>query len=170
MFFDSWVDIWNILIKGIIIYPSVIVMLKVSGKRTPSTFNIFDWVITVAFGSLVGSFLISKSISLAEGLFALGLLIILQFIVTWLSVRSSRFASIVKSEPVLLFHQGEFYPEALKKTRITRTEILQTARQEGIGSLTLVEAVVLETNGRLSVIKKAEDHPTDVLKGVDTIG
>ncbi|SIS55609.1 DUF421 domain-containing protein [Salimicrobium flavidum] len=169
MFFDTWSALWTILIKGIIIYPSVILMLRISGKRTPSTFNIFDWVITVAFGTLIGSFLITPTLSLAEGLLALALLITLQFIVTWLSVRSRWFARTVKSNPVLLYHNGDFYPKALVKTRITKTEIFQIARQNGISSMHLVEAVVLETNGQLSLIKKTEGRTTDVLEGVERV-
>ncbi|PBB06909.1 MULTISPECIES: DUF421 domain-containing protein [Salimicrobium] len=166
MFFDNWTELWNILLKGIIIYPSVILLLRLTGKRTPSTFNIFDWIITVAFGTLVGSFLITKDISLAEGFLALGLLNLLQFLVTWISVRSKTFAKLVKSQPVLLFYEGEFYPEALRKTRIAEVEVLQVARQNGIGSLSLVEAVVLETNGGLSIIKKVDGHPLNVLANV----
>lgn len=169
MFFDNWNELWNILLKGIIIYPSVILLLRLTGKRTPSTFNIFDWIITVAFGTLVGSFLITKDISLAEGFLALGLLNLLQFLVTWLSVRSKTFAKLVKSQPVLLFYKGEFYPKALRKTRIAEVEVLQVARQNGIGSLALVEAVVLETNGGLSIIKKVENHPVDVLENVKVL-
>ena len=68
--------------------------------------NAFDLVVTVALGSTLATVLRTKSVALAEGLTAFVLLIFLQFVLTWLSVRSRAVSRLVKSEPTLLVYQG----------------------------------------------------------------
>ena len=84
----------------------VLLLLRVSGKRTLTKMNAFDLVVTVALGSTLATVLLTKSVALAEGLTAFVLLIFLQFVLTWLFVRSQAASRLVKSEPTLLAYQG----------------------------------------------------------------
>ena len=84
----------------------LLLLLRVSGKRTLTKMNAFDLVVTVALGSMLATVLLAKSVALAEGLTAFVLLIFLQFVLTWLSVRSRAGSRLVKSEPTLLVYQG----------------------------------------------------------------
>ena len=84
----------------------VLLLLRVSGKRTLTKMNAFDLVVTVALGSMLATVLLTRSVALAEGLTAFVLLIFLQFVLTWLSVRSRAVSRLVKSEPTLLVYQG----------------------------------------------------------------
>lgn len=84
----------------------MVLLLRVSGKRTLTKMNAFDLVVTVALGSTLATVLLTKSVALAEGLTAFVLLIFLQFVLTWLSVRSRAVSRLVKSEPTLLVYQG----------------------------------------------------------------
>lgn len=84
----------------------MVLLLRVSGKRTLTKMNAFDLVVTVALGSTLATVLLTKSVALAEGLTAFVLLIFLQFVLTWLSVRSRAVGRLVKSEPTLLVYQG----------------------------------------------------------------
>ncbi len=115
--------------------------------------NAFDLVVTVALGSTLATILLNDKISLLEGLTAFGLLIGGQYIMTFLAVRSKTFNKFIKSEPKLLYLNGNFLEDAMKKERINRVEILQSIRNQGKGSLEEVQAVVLETDGSMSVIR-----------------
>ena len=84
----------------------LLLLLRVSGKRTLTKMNAFDLVVTVALGSTLTTVLLTKSVALAEGLTAFVLLIFLQFVLTWLFVRSQAASRLVKSEPTLLVYQG----------------------------------------------------------------
>ena len=84
----------------------LLLLLRVSGKRTLTRMNAFDLVVTVALGSTLATVLLTKSVALAEGLTAFVLLIFLQFVLTWLFVRSQAASRLVKSEPTLLVYQG----------------------------------------------------------------
>lgn len=72
---------------GTLAYSAMILCLRLSGKRTLTKLNAFDLVITLALGSTLSTVLLDKSISLGEGIVAFGLLILLQYVLTWSSVR-----------------------------------------------------------------------------------
>jgi uncharacterized membrane protein YcaP (DUF421 family) len=156
MFFDSWYDLLRILVVGACAYLGLILLLRVTGKRTLSKMNAFDLIVTVALGSTLATVLLSGDVSLSEGLLAFALLCGLQYAVAWLSVRSERFQGLIKAEPSLLFLRGRFLANALRRERVTEEEILAAVRSQGIAQLSQVAAVILETDGSFSVIGAGE--------------
>jgi uncharacterized membrane protein YcaP (DUF421 family) len=162
MLFNGWSELGRTLLIGLLSYLALIILLRVSGKRTLSKMNAFDFVVTVALGSTLATILLSKDVALVQGILAFALLISLQLVITWLSVRSSAVARLVKSEPSLLLHRGEFLPQAMKRERVLEAEVLAAMRSQGVAAVDQVEAVVLETDGSFSVIKQSDAsvHPT----------
>lgn len=152
MFFQDWTGVLRVVVLGVIAYAALILALRATGKRTLSKLNAFDLVVTVAIGSTFGSILTSSSLPLAEGLAALALLILLQYVVTFASVRSRRVAQLVKSEPTLLLRKGECLPAAMRRERVTEEEVLAAVRSSGGRQLEDAEVVVLESDGSLSAI------------------
>jgi uncharacterized membrane protein YcaP (DUF421 family) len=138
------------------------VLLRVSGKRTLSKMNAFDLIVTVALGSTLATILLSRDVALAEGILALAVLIGLQYLIAALSVRSPAVSRLVKSEPRLLLYQGRFLHRAMRDERVVEAEVLAAIRQQGIAALPAVEAVVLETDGSMTVVPRA-DGSTDAL-------
>jgi uncharacterized membrane protein YcaP (DUF421 family) len=139
-------------LAGSLIYLVLIFLLRISGKRTLSKWNSFDFIVTIALGSSLATILLSKDTSLIQGMIALALLIFLQCVITFISVRSKLFEKLIKAKPTLLYHRGQFLEDKLKKQRVTKKEILAAVRNSGFASLDQVEAVVLETDGSFSVL------------------
>ena len=166
MFFDSWFGIVRILIVGVHAYAALIIFLRVSGKRTLSKWNAFDFVVTIALGSTLASVIISKDVVLIEGVIAFALLIGLQFVITRLSVRFNFIENVVKAEPTLLFDKGEFLNEAMRRQRVAESEVRAAIRSKGFASIENIEAVVLETDGTFSVVKKSANDSRTALKDV----
>lgn len=166
MFFDDWAGIYRTLLVGVLAYSALILLLRVSGKRTLSKMNAFDLIVTVALGSTLATILLSQDVALAEGVAALALLIGLQYLIAWLQRRSSAISKLVKAEPTLLFHRGEFLANAMRRERVVQAEVYAAVREQGIASLEQVEAVVLETDGSFSVLQRPSAEPTTTLKGV----
>jgi len=160
MFFDSWAGLWRVLVVGTLAYIALVAILRISGKRTLTKLNAFDLVVTVALGSTLATVLLSKSVALAEGVLAMALLVFLQFVITWLSVRSPGFQNVVKSEPTLIMHQGQFLDGAMRAQRITREEVMAALRSNGVADAAQVATVILETDGTIAVIQGA-DHEAD---------
>ncbi|MDY6901205.1 MAG: DUF421 domain-containing protein [Cyanobacteriota bacterium] len=163
---NSWDAIQHTLIVGTLGYIAIIILLRVSGKRTLSKWNSFDFIVTIAFGSILASLMLSKDTSLVQGVLAIGMLVLFQFIITWISVRSNIFKGWIKAEPTLLLFQGEFQRNALRHQRVTEGEVLAALREHGIGALEDAEAVILETDGSFSVIKKLKDSSASALVDV----
>jgi uncharacterized membrane protein YcaP (DUF421 family) len=153
MWFDGWSDVGRVLAMGSMAYAALVVLLRLSGKRTLSKMNAFDLVVTVALGSTLATSLLSPDVSLSEGVAAFAVLIGLQFVVAWASARSVAVARLVKSEPSLLVYRGRLLPAALLDQRVTEEEVLSALRAEGLASLEGAEAVVLETDGTFTVVR-----------------
>jgi len=150
--FDGWLTLGRTAIVGVLAYLTLVLLLRVSGKRTLSKMNAFDLVVTVALGSTLATVLLSTDVALATGVLAFALLIGLQYAITWLSVRSPTVQGFVKAEPTLLVHRGQFLSRAMKRERVTEEEILAALRGQGIAAVEDVEAVVLETDSSFSVV------------------
>ncbi len=159
MYFDSWNGLVRVAVVGTCAYVALLALLRISGKRTLAKLNAFDFVVSVALGSTLATVLLSSSVALVEGVTALALLVALQYAVAWASVRSRRVERFVKSEPTLLYREG-FLHEAMRRERVTEDEVKQAARGQGHANLGSVGAVVLETDGTLSLLSETPSVDT----------
>lgn len=161
MFFSSWGGLGRVVVTGVVAYVSLLLLLRISGKRTLAKLNAFDFVVTVALGSTLASMLLSKDTTIADGVTALAVLIGCQFAIAWAQVRSTWLRRAVKAQPALLFYQGEWLAEAMARERVTRDELLASMRSDGVRSEQEVAAVVLETDGSVSVIRHLAEPGAD---------
>ena len=156
----------EIPIAGTITYIAIIIMLRLSGKRTLAKWNSFDFVVTVAFGSVLASALLSTKDEFGKGILAFAMLIVFQFVITWISVRSSLVQKLIKSEPALLLYKGEMQHDVMKKERIAEGEILAALRNSGVSTIEDADAVILETDGSFSVLQNINESSASALKDV----
>ena len=157
MIFDDLGSLAGIVVVGVLGYAALVVFLRVSGSRTLSKMNSFDFVVTIALGSTFAAVLVNENITLVDGLVALALLVGLQFLVTWTSVRALWVQHIITSRPILLLHQGTFIAASLRSARVTENDIRAAVRNSGEARLENVGAVILETDGSFSVIGTLSD-------------
>jgi uncharacterized membrane protein YcaP (DUF421 family) len=165
LLFDGWSGIGRTLLIGTLAYVAMVFMLRVSGKRTLSKMNAFDFIVTVALGSALANVLLDEDVALAEGATAFALLIGLQYLVTWSSVRAPWVKRFVTGEPELVAYEGRLLQDALRRTRVTEDEVRAAVRHQGHGDLEDTAAVVLETDGAFSVVVRA-DGGAGALAGV----
>ena len=162
MFFDNASGLLRVVVISVLAYAALVLLLRIAGKRSLAKLNAFDLVVTVALGSTLATVLLSSDIALAEGVLAFAMLLALQWVVAQLSLAWRPFKRAVRSEPRLLCRDGEILGAALEAERLTRDEVVAAIRNQGIGRLDEVAAVVLETDGSMSVIGK-RDRPPDLL-------
>lgn len=153
-FYQNFESLLRILVVGTLAYIGLICALRMFSKRTLAQLNAFDFVVTIAIGSTLGRLITAKGVSLAESLMAFFTLIFLQYLVSWLTSRSPWFKNLVTADPSLLYFRGQFLQPAMKNERLTKAQLLASVRDNRIGSLQEVEAIVLESTGKISVIKK----------------
>ena len=154
---DSLDTLGRTALTGVLAYLGLVLVLRISGKRTLAALNAFDLVVTVALGSTLASILLARDVSVAQGLVAFITLVGLQYVVAWSSVRSRLVRDGVRSTPVALVVHGRYRTEAMVAERVTESDVAQAVRREGAGSIASLAAVVLETDGSLSVIGRADD-------------
>lgn len=156
IFFEDWQSVIRVIVVSACAYFLLILFLRISGKRTLTQMNAFDFVITVALGSTLSSTIITKNVTLAEGVVALAMLILLQLVISWSSVRFPFIDRLVKAEPVSLVKDGTLQKETMKRERITEEEVRAAIRQGSWDEMEDVALVILESNGRLNVVYRRD--------------
>jgi len=139
-------------ILALLAYLALVVLLRVSGKRTLSKLNVFDFVFVVALGSTLATTILSPGTTLADGLTAFIVLIALQIILSVACLYSHHVDTIVNGEPSLLMHNGNFLEDTMKRERVTKEEVLASLRNNGVKTYEDVDSIVLETDGTFSIV------------------
>ena len=122
IFFDNWETLFRTLIIGVLAYVSLVILLRISGRRTLSKMNAFDMVVTVALGSTLATILLNRDVALAEGVLAFAL-----------AVRSSGSQTFEHIKAVVLETDGSF--SVVKQENSQATTSLQGIVVPGKGKL-----------------------------------
>jgi uncharacterized membrane protein YcaP (DUF421 family) len=154
LLFNGWTPLIHVAVVGVAAYAFLILMLRVSGKRTLSRMNGYDMVVTMALGSILTKAMLTADQSLAESLLAIFLLIAFQVIVSAASLRWPWVRKMTSAEPAVLYHDGRFAEAALRRERVCRDEVVSAVHQKGVRDLDQVDAVILGANGELCVLVK----------------
>ncbi|MGB3299763.1 MAG: YetF domain-containing protein [Phormidesmis sp.] len=154
--FDGWEGVIEVAISAPIMYVGVVGAIRLVGKRATSQMNNFDWIVTVAIGSLTASGIVIDSVSVIEALVAIYLLLGAQYLLTKGVYASDRVTRLVKSNPTLLVNNGRLIHDALRHERVTPAEIIAALRENGLISLEEAQWVILETDATFSVIPKGD--------------
>lgn len=155
---DSLIDLGlRSLILGPMALLWIVMNVRVVGPRAFSKMTAFDFVITVAIGSLLASAATVETWpSFIQSLGGMSLLLGTQYAVSWCRVSSSLARSIISNEPQLLMRNGKFIDDTMKSSRVTRSDVYGKMREANAYSLADVSAVILETTGDISVIHGGE--------------
>ena len=148
----KWTTFTDALIKAPFMYALVVIYIRLIGKRSISQMSSFDWIVTVAMGSIASSTIIFDEVSLLEGSLSILVLLLLQYLITWLITRYSWAKIVVRTTPQLLLFEGKFLMDNMQKERVLKGEVYAAVRSSGYKSTKSIYAVVLETNATLSVI------------------
>ena len=168
VFVNDWFGLVRVLVVGCLAYVVLILWLRITGKRTLSKWNAFDFVVTIALGSTLASVIISRDVPLMEGVVALGLLVGLQYMITWLSVRYPSLQKLIKAEPTLLLDKGKFLDDVMRRERVSESEVRMAIRSQGAVAIEEIEAVVLETDGSFSVMTKSKTDSRSALEDISS--
>lgn len=164
LFFSDWQSIIRIIIISILAYPALIIILRISGKRTLSKMNAFDLIITIALGSTLATVILNKDVSLTEGILTFILLVSFQYLITFFSARNKKVSQIVKSSPSLVAYKGKLLKGNMLAERIDEDEIWAILREKGYSTLEETDAIILETDGSMSIIQQIKNPESPVVK------
>ncbi|HVX42009.1 MAG TPA: YetF domain-containing protein [Gemmatimonadaceae bacterium] len=151
-------------------FAGLVTMVRIAGKRTLSKFNVYDFVFVVAMGSVLANLILSPDVSLADGLAGMATLIVLQVVVSYASAKWDAADRVINGMPSRVFEHGRYLDRAMKRHRVTYEEVRAAIRQHGLASVEGVDAVVLETDGSLSVVVEHKDGHSSLVDLRDVHG
>ena len=147
----------DVLLRGVLLavigLAWVVICVRVIGLRAFSKMTSFDFVTTVAIGSLLAGCVQATSWSaLIQALIAIAALLGIQFAVSRTRTRRDDFEGVIDNAPTLLMRDGKFLEPALLQTRTTKSDIIAKLREANVLHLSKVRAVILESTGDISVL------------------
>jgi uncharacterized membrane protein YcaP (DUF421 family) len=145
----------RVLVYGVTAYVAVYFVIRMMGKRTLATMNVFDLLATVALGSTISTFVIDDGVGFTGGAIAMALPLLLQWGVAFMSSRSERAERFIKQHPAMMLWNGQLLHDMLHHEMITEDDVREAIRKAGLASIRDAKAVVLEVDGHLSVVPRA---------------
>jgi len=145
---------WQFVLRAAAVYVVLLVLIRLSGKRTMGQFTPFDMLLIVLLGSAVQNALLGKDTSLAGGVLLAGTLIGLNWVLGFITARSRRAERMIEGEPVVLARNGSLYERALKRELVSRADFYEAMREQGCTDIAEVKLALLETNGQISIVAK----------------
>jgi len=145
-----------------------VLLVRIMGLRAFSKMTNYDFVTTVATGSLIAQAgTRSDWIPFAQSLAAIAGVFAVQFLLARGRQESNTFQDLIRNQPVLLMRDGQFLDPALEETRVSRANVLEKLRSANVDRIDKVKAVVLETTGDLTVLTGNPDP--QLLDGVQRV-
>lgn len=147
----------------------VVLLVRINGLRSFSKMTNFDFVMTVAVGSLLASASQTTNwTAFIQAMIAMAALFIVQSVTAKLRRKSDKIEAIMQNTPIILMRNGEVIDGALEETRVARSDLLAKLREANVLNLNEVRAVVLETTGDISVLH-GEHCSEALLKGTKSV-
>jgi len=148
-----------VLVRGIIAFITLLIFARILGKQQVSQLTFFDYILGITIGSIAASLTTDLSSRAWPHWVGLATWTVAVWFVQWITLRSRAVAKYLNGEPVILIMNGQIMEENLKKMRYTIDELLEQLRHQMIFDLSIVEFAVLETNGKIAVLKKSQHAP-----------
>ncbi len=144
----------DLVLRSIVVFVLIVVITRAVGRRELSSMEPFDLILLVVMGDLIQQGVTQSDNSLTGATIVIVTIAVLTVGTAYLSYRFRRLRPLLEGEPVVLVAGGRLIEGNLRRQRMTVEELLAEARQQSIGGLDAVEYAVLETNGRVSFLKR----------------
>jgi len=153
--FQTELPLLDLGIRAVIVYLSVLILLRISGKRQMGQMNATEFVAILLISNAVQNSMNGGDNSLTGGLFLALILIATSAAITYLTFRSKIASTIFEGTPTLLIHKGKTVEANLKKEFLSHSELKTLLRKQGLHNIANIETAILEADGTLSITSKA---------------
>lgn len=155
----DWQQVLGISLSAVGFYIGLMMFTRFMGLRSFSKLSSHDFAMTVGIGSILASTVLSDSPSLLQGLFAVGVLFVIQGLVSMIRRKVKPLKALIDNQPIILMAHGEYFWDNLKEANLSTSDVQQVLRKNSIKSKTEVFVVIMETTGDMSVIKNNDVIP-----------
>lgn len=149
---------WELLVRGAVVYAALLLLIRISGRRTVGQFTPFDLLVVMLLSEAVSNALTGGDESLVAGLVSAGVLVALNMLIAVVTSRSHAAQRIVSGEAVLIGKDGRLFAQVLKEQHVPYADAEQALREADC-DLAGMACAFLEVDGRISILKKPELAP-----------
>jgi uncharacterized membrane protein YcaP (DUF421 family) len=153
--FDLQLPWWELVARAAAVYVVLLLLVRLSGKRTVGQFTPFDLLVVVLLSEGVSNALLGGEESLVGGLIVAATLLGLNAIVSRLSARSNRFRRMAEGDAVVVGRDGEILADRVKAEHVSREDVLQALRESDCDIADMKLALV-EADGKISILREAK--------------
>lgn len=146
-------------LRTIILYIFIIAGIRLMGKRQVGELEPSELVLALLIADLAAVPMQDFGIPLLTGIVPIFTLLCLTMALSVLTMKSVRFRSLMCGKPSIIVENGKLHQLEMQKNRFTVDELMEELRMQGITDLTTVKYAILETNGQISVLTRAEERP-----------
>ena len=149
----------TLTVRSVIIYVLVLVVFRLMGKRQLGQMQPFELVLTLILADIATIPMTEISVPILHGIVPLLTLLIIHYVITLLSRISIKFSELISGKPVIVINQDGIDYNAVKRLNLTIDDIFEALRSAGYFSFDQVLFAIMETNGKMSVLPKAQASP-----------
>lgn len=147
----------EVIIRAAVLFGFLWLVTRAVGKRELGQLSAFELVLLVTMGDLVQQGITQEDYSVTGAMLAVSTFALLSVLLSFISWRFPRTRPALEGRPAVVLRDGEVEDEVLASERMTRTELAEAARKQGIRDLAEVDLAVLENDGTLSFFRKEND-------------
>jgi uncharacterized membrane protein YcaP (DUF421 family) len=146
---------WEFVVRALAVYLLLLVMVRLTGRRTVGQFTPFDLLVVVLLSEAVSNSLNGGDESLVGGLIAAGTLVAVNFLVALASSRSARVEKLVDGSAVLIGRDGEFFDQVVRRYRLSQSDLEEALREHDCPRADMKRAF-LEADGEISILRNQQ--------------
>lgn len=159
-------EITAILLRTMFMYLFIFVIMRMMGKREIGKLSVFDLVISIMIAEIAVIVIESTDKSLWTAIAPMLVLSLVQIGIAFLSLKNAKLRALIDGKPSVLIRGGKLNRQEMRKQRYNLDDLMSQLRESGIADVGAVELAVLESTGKLSVIRK-EDWPREATANAD---
>lgn len=148
-----------ILLRSTLAFGVLLVLARLMGKKQISQLTFFDYIVGITVGNMAASLAIDPGVKISNALIGLTLWGLIPILFSVIGLKSYRFRHLVDGHPTVLIQDGKILEENMKKEKMNTSDLMLELRQKNTFNVADVEFAVMETNGKLSVMKKSGSQP-----------
>ncbi len=148
-----------VVVRSLIAFFTLLIFTRILGKQQVGQLTAFEYILGITVGSIAASLSIDLSIKPFPIWIGIGIWVLLAYILQIISIKNRLVAKIIDDQPTIVIQNGKILEENLKKTRYRYDELMSQLRDKDIFDITQVEFALIEANGKITVLKKAEYQP-----------
>ncbi|MCQ4138303.1 DUF421 domain-containing protein [Chryseobacterium sp. EO14] len=148
---EEWSFILEIILRTAIMFITIIIGLRVLGKRGVKQLSIFELVVIIGLGSAAGDPMFNKDVGIVSSFIVFAVIILLYTIVTYFIAKNKKLEQLIEGKSICLIENGEFSIENFKKENLGSDEFFAELRLKGISQLGQIESAIEEISGEISV-------------------